>query len=735
MNGKKSLLFLFLLAVCLYSSFVFAGNKADSLRKIIRTTQNDTVKAKAFNTLFKELLFSGNMDSAMYYAICDKDFTEKLLANTSLPKDVKECLQKQRVLAYGDIGRVYVNQGKFTEALKYDTVELNSAKQINYLNGLANAYGNLGSLYTCEGSYPEALQNELESLKTDEAIGDKRGMASAYTNIGNIYRAEKNFPEALKNHELCLKVSKEIGFKQGQTWAYNNIGDIEEEQGKGDEALVNYMMCIQVGKEIGYKEVIGASYANIGTIHSEEGKYAQAINDELQADTIFQELGSSQDLATTNVCLGEIYLKAKQYDQALNYFNRSLDSSLKSGYMEIVKQNYLDLSNLYESFAKQGKSPTENWEKAEENYKKYFLFHDSLFNEASRKKTLQTQVQFDFDKKEAVAKAEQEQKDAVNREERQRQKTILDCVLAGLLLVLALAFVSYRGYRLKQRANITISKQKDVVEQKNQIIEAKNKSITDSINYARLIQSAMLVPDEELNKSLGEYFILYQPKDIVSGDFYFYKNIPAGANQKETIYLAACDCTGHGVPGAFMSLIGNEKLSDAMGQANDTGQILKLLNAKIKQALHQSAQADSTRDGMDIALCSISPSETEKAAIVQYSGANRPLWISKKNKKGLEEIKPTKKSIGGFTDEKAEFNTHIMQLEKGDTLYMFTDGYADQFGGKEGKKLTTKRFLEFLNGITNISMAEQKAALQKFMTEWMGSNEQIDDILVIGIRI
>src|SRR6185437_997300 len=596
-------------------------------------------------------------------------------------------LQKQRVLAYGDIGRVYVNQGKFTEALKYDTVELNSAKQINYLNGLANAYGNLGSLYTCEGSYPEALQNELESLKTDEAIGDKRGMVSAYTNIGNIYRAEKNFPEGLKNHELCLKVSKEIGFKQGQTWAYNNIGDIEEEQGKGDEALVNYMMCIQVGKEIGYKEVIGASYANIGTIHSEEGKYAQAINDELQADTIFQELGSSQDLATTNVCLGEIYLKAKQYDQALNYFNRSLDSSLKSGYMEIVKQNYLDLSNLYESFAKQGKSPTENWEKAEENYKKYFLFHDSLFNEASRKKTLQTQVQFDFDKKEAVAKAEQEQKDAVNREERQRQKTILDCVLAGLLLVLALAFVSYRGYRLKQRANITISKQKDVVEQKNQLIEAKNKSITDSINYARLIQSAMLVPDEELNKSLGEYFILYQPKDIVSGDFYFYKNIPAGANQKETIYLAACDCTGHGVPGAFMSLIGNEKLSDAMGQANDTGQILKLLNAKIKQALHQSAQADSTRDGMDIALCSISPSETEKAAIVQYSGANRPLWISKKNKKGLEEIKPTKKSIGGFTDEKAEFNTHIMQLEKGDTLYMFTDGYADQFGGKEGKKL------------------------------------------------
>lgn len=296
-----------------------------------------------------------------------------------------------------------------------------------------------------------------------------------------------------------------------------------------------------------------------------------------------------------------------------------------------------------------------------------------------------------------------------------------------LLIGILSAAITIIGWNRLFSRDIILRKQTEVELQKAlQDIKEKNKDITDSITYAKRIQQAKLLTKEEIQTILPNSFVLFKPKDIVSGDFYFFHK------KDKTIFLAAVDCTGHGVPGAFMSLIGSEKLDDALSQSTDTSEILKLLNKGVKTSLRQSNDnEESTRDGMDIALCSI---DTE-SGVVHYAGANRPLWIIRNGKAEIEEIKATKKAIGGFTDDNQHFETHTLKLQQGDSFYIFSDGYADTFGGANGKKLTTKKFKELLISMQDKPTVDQELILDNFIENWKAGTEQVDDILVIGTRL
>jgi serine phosphatase RsbU (regulator of sigma subunit) len=263
------------------------------------------------------------------------------------------------------------------------------------------------------------------------------------------------------------------------------------------------------------------------------------------------------------------------------------------------------------------------------------------------------------------------------------------------------------------------------IQQQKKLIELKNTEITDSINYALRIQQAQLPDKKEIYTHLPDSFILFKPKDIVSGDFYFFQE------KGDLLFIAAADCTGHGVPGALMSMLGAEKLNEAVLQSSDTSEILTRLNKGIKTSLRQSGADDATRDGMDIALCHIKLAER----VVSYAAANRPIWIIRKGQKEVEEIKATKKAIGGFTDDTQHFDTHEIKLQPGDTFYIFSDGYADTFGGPDGKKLTTKKFRQILIDIQDKPMQEQEHYLNLFINNWKAATELIDDILVIGVRL
>jgi len=261
--------------------------------------------------------------------------------------------------------------------------------------------------------------------------------------------------------------------------------------------------------------------------------------------------------------------------------------------------------------------------------------------------------------------------------------------------------------------------------EQQQIIERQHAEISDSINYARLIQNSILPNHLHIAEHLPESFVVFKPKAVVSGDFYYVKK------RWNSVFIAAADCTGHGVPGAFMSMLGCEKLEEALLRSNSTSDTLRNLNQSVKNSLRQNDDTLSLRDGMDIALCSLNSG----GGTMQFAGANRPLWIVRQGQKEIEEIKPTKRAIGGLTDNEQHFDAHDIKLHTGDTFYIFSDGYADTFGGPKGKKLTTRRFKELLLEIQELNMAQQKHLLESFVEEWKSGLEQVDDILVMGVRM
>jgi serine phosphatase RsbU (regulator of sigma subunit) len=256
------------------------------------------------------------------------------------------------------------------------------------------------------------------------------------------------------------------------------------------------------------------------------------------------------------------------------------------------------------------------------------------------------------------------------------------------------------------------------------IIEEKNKNITDSINYAKRIQQAILPGEEEIKKSFPDSFILYRPKDVVSGDFYWF------AEREGKRLIAAADCTGHGVPGAFMSMIGTAFLNEIVNERGITrpAMILSELRHRVIAALKQHGTEGEQKDGMDISLLAFD--EKGKA---EWAGANNPLWLMRSNE--CLEYKPDKRPIGFYRGQGLPFTHHEVELKKGDSLYLFTDGYADQFGGSMGKKFKYRQMQDVMLSVCGRPMSEQHRVLHTVIEEWKGTLEQVDDILVLGIRI
>lgn len=324
---------------------------------------------------------------------------------------------------------------------------------------------------------------------------------------------------------------------------------------------------------------------------------------------------------------------------------------------------------------------------------------------------LKKSLEYKFEKEREMTALEQ-------KEKRKRQNLIIIGVLVLLFGSLIVVFLIFRSYREKEKANFLLQNQ-------NKLINEQNKEIIDSITYAERIQTAKLPKREEIFSAFPQSFILFLPKDIVSGDFYFFKK------KDDLLFIAAVDCTGHGVPGAFMSLISIEELSIAVQKTNDPGEVLSMVNKGIRSSLNQSEESGTTRDGMDIALCSIDL----KKGVVNYAGAFNPLWIIRNGSAEIEIVNATRKSLGGFTQENQEFETNNIQIQKGDSIYLFSDGYMDQDGGPKGKRLMSKNFKKELIEIREKTMPEQEKYLKKFMENWRGDKEQIDDILVMGIRL
>ena len=300
----------------------------------------------------------------------------------------------------------------------------------------------------------------------------------------------------------------------------------------------------------------------------------------------------------------------------------------------------------------------------------------------------------------------------------EQQHAVIITFIILLVLILALTYIIYRQFKKTKQYNIELAKQRDTIAE-------QNKHITDSIMYASRIQHAILPPQEIIANNVPEHFILFKPRDIVSGDYYWMTQID------DTIIVTAADCTGHGVPGAFMSLLGITFLNEIVHEQRITSPhtILNELRQRIKDSLNKGNTGESYKDGMDMAVCLINKSNYK----LSYAGAYNSLYLIR-NKK-LTEIKADKMPVGLSDKMDVPFQLHNWQLEKGDSFYMFSDGYADQFGGPRNKKFMSKSFKKLLVSIEHHDMTNQKEILNNTINDWMGTNEQVDDILIIGIRM
>jgi len=354
-----------------------------------------------------------------------------------------------------------------------------------------------------------------------------------------------------------------------------------------------------------------------------------------------------------------------------------------------------------------------NYKNAYRFQSRHFTLNDSIMNQEMLNQIAEMETKYETEKmeKEMDLMRKQQELDAVEHDaEVNRQQLMTVFSVIAFILVAVIGVIIYNRYRLKQRALALLS--------------VKNQQITDSINYARRIQEAILPSDEDIKKEWPESFVLYKPKAVVSGDFYWFSH----HNGKS--FIATVDCTGHGVPGAFMSMIGNTLLNEIIHekQLSKPSEILKRLHLGVSSSLNQSKKETSSRDGMDLTFCTI-----DKAALkLQFAGANNPLYLVRDGK--LEETKADTLSIGDdrFGDD---YTNHEIQLKTGDCIYTFTDGYADQFGGPNNKKYYYRNFQELLIRNSSKSMDEQKSSLDSEIMSWMGERTQVDDILIVGFRI
>jgi serine phosphatase RsbU (regulator of sigma subunit) len=468
---------------------------------------------------------------------------------------------------------------------------------------------------------------------------------------------------------------------------------------------------------MGDKPGAAGVYNNIGVVYMYLNDYEKSLEYHFKVLKIREETNDVLASAGSYHNIGNVYIKQNKLKEAYYYLTHSLQIFKQVGFKEGIKDTYSSLSDLYD---KSG-----DYKKACEYDKLYIDLKDSLLNEKSSRQIVEMNAKYDSEKKDK-ALITKDTEIAKQQAETEKQNLQRNAFIIGLVLVLVLAFFIFRSYRQKRTANELLKEKNGLIETQKKLVEEKNNKITDSLTYAKRIQQAILPTQELVKLILPQSFIFFKPKDIVSGDFYWMHAI-----NKDEILFTVVDCTGHGVPGALMSIIGYNLLEQVVKEHHiyEPAMILKEVSKLMKDSLKQNDESAEVKDGMDIALCKINYQNKE----LEYAGAHNSLYLIRNGI--LTETKADRRSVGISHSKSDSFLNHKIKLEKEDCLYIFSDGYADQKGGAENKKLFYSTFKELLVTIHQLPLEEQKEYLKKTITEWIGNKEQIDDMLIIGVKI
>ena len=632
----------------------------------------------------------------------------KLVKTFKYPQDVVDC--------YNSIAMAYHTEGDIVNTIKYLNEFLDYMREIDFKSGMSAALNTYGYILHENGEIEKSLTYFIKSLKNDEVIGNKEGMSISLNNIGYIYKTQSDYENALKYFYQSIELDEEVGNEQGKASAYNNIGLINQKLEKYDEAQKYYNLSLEIHQK--FKDKKGESMAlnNIGVLLDDQKQYEEALSYYMNSLQLYEQRYDEKGIAISCANISRVYFELGNASQSIKFGERGFEIAQKLGYPSEIASSAKLLWKSYEEIG--------NIKGALDMHVLYIKMRDSLDNTETQKATLKQQKNYDHEKEMLKIEATQAKKDAKAKYQQEKQKIVSYSLGVGLLLILIITFIVYRGFLAKKKAHKLIKKQKLEVEHQRDLINEKNKEIIDSINYAKQIQEAILPADSVIREHLKESFILYLPKAIIAGDFYWLEVVG------DNVYFSAADCTGHGVPGAMVSVMCSNVLSRCVTELNITSPAKILDHAVLLLEKRFKNSKTEVADGMDLALCCWNKKTNELA----YAGAHNPLWIVRKDKVEVESTKPDKQPVGKYFARKP-FTNHIIQLNSGDCIYLFTDGYIDQFGGERGKKLKSKAFKSLIMSIQDKSLREQKEILNDHFDVWKGDLEQIDDICIIGVKV
>jgi serine phosphatase RsbU (regulator of sigma subunit) len=601
--------------------------------------------------------------------------------------------------------------GNIPKALAYYDTCMKIEEEVGDKHGMSSTLNNTGIIFSSQGNIGKALENYFRALKLDEETNDKIGMAYPLDNISSVYLQQGDTAKGIEYMEKSLKLREETGDKRGWAYSLSRVGSLYSKMGNKEKALADFKKSVSLWKEVGEKRGLAIAYQNIGSTYLSKASSQNSGRDSIYTIALeyFQkslklneEIKDEFGLAQIFNSIGNCYFDQNNISLAQQYGNQAL----KIG-RELKSPN--SISNAAQLLLKVYRQQ-QNWKQALEMHELYIRMRDSLVNKETQKSTFKQQAKYEYDKQQAVKDAEHQKELAIAEEEKKRQKIITYSIGLGLLMVILFSIFIFNRLQITRKQKL--------------IIDQKNKSITDSINYAKRIQDSILPSKTELSKHFSDYFIFFRPRDIVSGDFYWL------SDQDGKTILAIADCTGHGVPGAFMSMIGNTLLNEIVNEQKifQPAEILNHLNEGIVNALHQESRTQD--DGMDISICLFDKANHK----ITFAGANHAMYITQQEK--IQEIKGDIYSIGSMFGKKdVAFTQKEIFIQKDSTLFFFTDGFPDQVGGTKNRKFLTRHLETLLLRISTLDFKEQEQEIIKSFDLWKESYAQLDDVLLAGIRI
>lgn len=686
------------------------------------------LEAKSLKHIATAHLFAGNFNKSENYFLA----AIEIFARIKNAKGESSC--------YNNLGLVFEYKGDYAEATQAYKRSLNIDRKINNQSGVAASLSNIGNVLQKKGNYGQALKNYIESLKIRDELNDIKGIAVVYNNIGAIHEKQESYDEAIKNYKNALSKYILIGEQRQSAIALNNIGYVYYLQNKYDNALNYYNRALEIREKVSDNNGIASTLSNIANVFLEQNKYNIALEYLNKSENYYKSIDNKYEINKVKITKAKYYLKQKAYNKVIKLLNIVVkDSNIQ---IEHKKQLYRMLSMAYFGLAQ--------YKQAFIIKEKFAKLKDSLDRYETSKKIIQLQLQYEFDKKQKELEILQEKQKLQNAKELVNKKIINWILITCLIALLLIIILIYRSYVIKKQDNKLLLFQKRQIEiinkelvsyqnklvnekqqleqqkqivtiQKDKIAEQRLK-IIESVQYAKKIQDSILPSDKVLRSILKSYFLIYKPKDIVSGDFYWL------CKTGKYIFVVVADGTGHGVSGSFISLLGISLLNELVNTITDYDsiEIINSINTKLQATLQQNLTNNDIVYGVDMGLCIIN---TELMQL-QYSGTNSSLLIINNGK--ASEIQGNKIVNSLYNSNKLKLNKHIVDIKDDDKFFLYTNGFGNQFGGVYNQKFTNDRLKRLLLSNSNKDMKSMRKNILSELEIWMDGVEQVDDILILG---